>query len=183
VGAQLWHHEAPWHADPRQALKALQARFLAEKYDLAALLPQELVWARQSVAAARAEGDPYGLVDQYQAKVSLLERLCKRPIPDDLDGRLTILRKICADSGEGIGNVLDVEGVSQERAVHTAERLSDEEMVRLVGTSRPTLAQARKAVYKINEELGRGECVCFPFYKGAGKGQPAGWYFVGNTID
>ncbi len=53
-------------------------------------------------------------------------------------------------------------------------------MVRLVGDAQPTLAQAAGAIDKINEELGRGECVCFPVYENC---KPIGWYFVGNTID
>jgi hypothetical protein len=52
--------------------------------------------------------------------------------------------------------------------------------VRLVGAAQPSRIQARQAVGKINEELGRGECICFPVYA---KGKPVGWYFVGNTID
>jgi hypothetical protein len=42
--------------------------------------------------------------------------------------------------------------------------------------------QARAAVVKINEDLGRGESVCFPLHT-AGGTDPVGWYFVGNTID
>ena len=180
MGAQLWYHEAPWHSDAGAALKSLQARILAENYDLPALLPQHLAWAREAVAAAQGEGDPYGLLDLYQQKVKLLERLCSEPIPESPEARVEIIRQINADSGEGIGNVLDVTGVADRRDIHKAQRLSPQETVRLVGDAQPTLAQAGKAVSKINEELGRGECVCFPVYDG---GNPVGWYFVGNTID
>jgi hypothetical protein len=184
VGAQLWHHEAPGGLEPAEALKALQARFLAEmNYDLTAMLPQELSGARESVAAARAEGDPYGLVDEYEERVRLLEGLCNRPIPNDPEGRVKILRQICAYTGQGISNVLDVKGCSDKRGVHIAQRLNEQETVRLVGTSRPTIAQARQAIGKINEDLGRGESVCFPIYDNASNGKAVGWYFVGNTID
>jgi hypothetical protein len=180
MGAQLWYHEAPWHPDPNAALKALQARFLAENYDLPALLPQHLAWAREAVAIAEGEGDPYGLLDMYQEKVKLMERLCSQPMPDGPEAQIEVVRQISADSGEGIGNVLDVIGVSQRRGLHQAQRLSEEETARLVGATQPTLPQAGKALGKINEELGRGECVCFPVYDNA---KPVGWYFVGNTID
>ena len=180
MGAQLWHHEAPWHPDPGEALKALQARIFAEGYDLTKELPQELAWARATVAATEKEGDPYELLDMYRRKVELLERLCSQPIPEDVEARIDIVRKLLGDSGQGIGNVLDVERISQHREPLTAERLDEQEMERLVGSTRPGRLVARQSVSKINEELGRGECVCFPVYA---NGQPVGWYFVGNTID
>jgi hypothetical protein len=180
MGAQLWYHEAPWHPDAAKALEALQAQFLAENYDLSTFLPQHLAWAREAAAATRAEGDPYGLLDMYQDKVTLLERLCSQPIPESPAAQIDIIRQISADSGEGVGNVLDILRVSPKRGLAKAQRLSKPETVRLVGAAQPTLAQARKAVGKINEELGRGESVCFPVYA---RGKPVGWYFVGNTID
>ena len=180
MGAQLWYHDAPWHPDAGASLKALQARFLAENYDLPSLLPQHLAWAREAVMAAEGEGDPYGLLGIYQDKVRLLERLCNEPIPDSPEAQIDIVRQINADSGEGIGNVLDVTDVAERQDIHIAQRLSEQETARLAGAAQPTLAQASQAVYKINEELGRGGCVCFPIYE---IGKPVGWYFVGNTID
>ncbi len=180
MGAQLWHHEAPWHPEPGEALKALQVRFLADNYNLRELLPQHLAWARQSVAATEAEGDEYGLLEMYQEKVRLLEDLCGKPIPDAPEAQIEIVRQVHADSGEGIGNVLDVTGMARRREPLKAQRLSDQETACLAGAAQPTLEQARKAVHKINEELDRGECVCFPVYE---QGKPVAWYFVGNTID
>ncbi|HEV3082488.1 MAG TPA: hypothetical protein VGY66_22075 [Gemmataceae bacterium] len=182
MGAQLWYHEAPWHPDPAVALQALQARFLTENYDLPSLLPQHLIWAREAVAAAAAEGDPYGLVELYEERVRLLERLNKLAVPQDAQAQIEILRQIYADGGQGISNVLDVERISEKRDTFTAQRLSVAEALRLVGTERPTIDDARNSVSKINEELCRGECVCFPVYDKAGK-QPVAWYFVGNTVD
>jgi hypothetical protein len=182
MGAELWYHEAPWHPDPTQALQALQARFLAENYDLRTLLPQHLIWARDTVAAAKADGDPYGLVDLYEEKVRLLGRLNSQPVPRDSQTQIEILRQIHADSGQGISNVLDVKGISEEWNAFAAQRLTQAETVRLVGRERPTLAQARNAIANIHVELGRGECVCFPIYDDAGK-KPMAWYFVGNTVD
>ncbi len=180
MGAQLWHHQAPWHHAADAALRALQARFLADEYDLSALLPKYLTWAREALEAVKGDGDPYGLLRVYQEKVSLLEDLCSQPIPAGPAEQIDIIRRINADGGQGIANVLDVTGVSSDRGIHTAQRLSEEDTARLVGTTHPALAQAQSAVAKIHEELGRGESVCFPFYE---EGKPIGWYFVGNTID
>jgi hypothetical protein len=182
MGAQLWVYEAAWHEDPSVALNALQARVLADNYHLAALLPQELLWARQALAAEKEEGDAHGLVDHYEEKVRLLERLNGQPIPQDAHAQIEILRQIYADSGQGMSNILDVKDISDRRGVFTAQRLSQAETLRLVGTDRPTPAQADNAIDNINMELARGECVCFPVYDAAANG-PVGWYFVGNTVD
>jgi hypothetical protein len=183
MGAQLWYHDAPWYPDPADALKALQARVLAEQYDLHTLLPRMLIDARQSVASVEAEGDEYGLLELYREQVRLVEDYCTRPIPQDPESQIEILRKVMAYGGEGIGNILDVEGVSDARGFPRAQRLTEADVMRLVGTTRPTIRQARDLASMINEELGRGESVCFPFYEGGETDPPAGWYFVGNTID
>jgi hypothetical protein len=183
MGATLWYHETAWHPDPAMALKTFQSRFMVEQYDLSTLLPDHLANARGAVASTEAEGDPYELLEMYQKEVRLLEQLCSQPIPQDFEGQIKILRQICASSGQGIGNILDIERISKRRRYNVAQPLSGPELIRLVGTERPTRAQAKKAIYKINEELGRGECVCFPVYDSGEKNQPVGWYFVGNTID
>jgi hypothetical protein len=180
MGAELWCHETSWQADADAALEALQESFFDEMYDLSVLLPRKLDSARESVAAAKEDGDPYGLADMYQQQVNLLESLCGRPIPEGARPRIEILRRINAAQGDDIGNVLDVKQISRHRGVHMAQRLDELEIKRLVGVPRPSREQALEAVDKINAELGRGEAVCFPIYKDA---TPVGWYFVGNTVD
>ena len=41
----------------------------------------------------------------------------------------------------------------------------------------------REAIDKVSEELGRGECVCFPIYDSREQDRPTGWYFVGKIWD
>jgi hypothetical protein len=182
MGARPWHHQTSWHDDPAAALKELQARFIAENYDLAAVLARHLADARSAFASAAAD-DRYGVLEIHRAEVRLLERLCSQPIPEDFEGQLGMLRAINANTGEGIGNVLDVTSVADQRDIETAELLSPAEMIRVVGTGRPTRADAYEAIGRITRELGRGECVCFPFHDAPGKSQPAGWLFVGLTAD
>jgi hypothetical protein len=183
MGATLWHHDAPGHSDPSDALKALQARVLAREYDLHTLLPQRLREARKTVVDVEADGDEYGLLDIYREQVRMLEEFSGRRIPQDPQAQIEILRRIEAYGGEGLGNVLDVEGISDARGYPMAHRLGEEDLMRLVGTTHPTLAQARTAIPPIHTELDRGESVCFAFYEDGESGTPAGWYFVGNTID
>ena len=182
MGAELWYHEAPWHSNPSEALRALQTQFLAENYNLTKVLPQHLKWARESLAAAQADDDRYGLVDLYSEKVQLLERLNSEPIPADPAAQIEILRQIYADSGQGISNVLDVTGVSSQRSFFTARPLAPVEIMHFTGAAQPSISEAREALDKINEALGRGECVCFPVYEDDRK-TPVGWFFVGNTVD
>ncbi len=180
MGAELWHHEAPWHPDPEEALRALQAQFLADNYDLAALVPVHLESARAARAAAQSYDDPFHLADLYAEQVQLLEQLGSQPLPADPQPRIQILRQIYAGSGQGISNVLDVMGVSDD--YFAAQVLSDERVAHFAGVTRPTIVEAHEAIDQINEELNRGECVCFPIYDEARK-SPVGWYFVGNTVD
>lgn len=139
MGAQLWYHEAPWHPDAAESLKALQAQFLAENYDLHKVLPEQLANARASVEHAKEDGDPYGLVDSYQKQVALLEKLSAQPIPKNPEEQIELIRRIAYCSGNEIGNVLDVRGISDERDTFQAQRLSDDDMLRLVGTAQPTI--------------------------------------------
>jgi hypothetical protein len=183
MGATLWHHDLPGHPDPSDALKALQARVLAAEYDLHTLLPRRLSEARNTVMDVEADGDEYGLLDIYREQVRMLEEFSGRPIPQDPQAQIEILRRIEAYGGEGLGNVLDVQGISDARGYPMAHRLGEDDLMRLVGTTHPTLARARAAVPPIHTELNRGESVCFAFYEDGDPGPLAGWYFVGNTID
>jgi len=180
MGATLWYHETPWNDDPACALSALQAEFVDANYDLAALIPQHLEWARESVAQCEADGDEYGLLDMYRTQLELLERLSGEPIPDDPRARVEIVRQLHSDTGQGVGNVIDLTGVSKQREFFRAQVLDVREIQGFTGNPQPTIAEARAAISKINCELGRGECVCFPMYDGK---TPAGWMFVANTID
>jgi hypothetical protein len=182
MGAELWYHLAPWHPDPREALSEVQARFLAENYDLPALLQQHLESAREAVRLTEAEGDPYDLQQIYRDEVAFVEEVSSHPLPDQPQQQIELLRKVFANSGQGIGNILDVTGVSKRAAMHVARQLPPNAIRRLCQTDRPTLQQAEAAVGPINEKLGRGESVCFPIYA-EGLDQLAGWYFVGNTVD
>jgi hypothetical protein len=182
MGAELWYHQAPWHADPQVALQRLQAEFVAEHCDLAGLLSRHLDNTRIAVALTHAEGDPYGLLQTYQEELQVLERLSAEPIPTDPLGQIEFVRQLSRFSGQGVGDVLDVQRVAEERDYPCSQRLTEAETARLIGHCRPTAAEARQAVERINEVLHRGEAFCFALYDGA-RSNPVGWYFVGNTID
>ncbi len=179
MGAMLWFHKAPWHPDPNQSLIALQTDFVREHYDLEKLLTQQLTSAKQHMQAEINSGDEFGLVEGCQRKVSYLEELNSKPIPKSIQSQIEIVRNLHND-GDGVGNILDVKEVTDQRAFLKAEQLSEQKAITVVGYANPNLVQAEAAVGKINAGLGRGECVCFQVYE---DGIPIAWYFVGNTID
>jgi hypothetical protein len=183
LGAQLWHHSAPWRPDPEEALFELQIQFLKETYNLPSLIKEHLESAREAVRICQKEGDPYELLDFYRKELVRLEDMSRRPIPDDPREQIELVRKVFMSSGEGVGNVLDVTGVDDEGSELVARRLKPDEIREFCKTDHPTSSQARNAVSKINEGLRRGESVCFPIYDDGAEGEPIGWYFVGNTID
>jgi hypothetical protein len=61
-------------------------------------------------------------------------------------------------------NVLDVRGISERRSGNTAQPIRESAIIRLAGTRQPPREEAYKAIDKVSEELGRGECVGFLIY-------------------
>jgi hypothetical protein len=185
MGAQLWYRAAPWFPDPNEALLALQSQWLMEYFpNPAEYIRNDLEWTRGLVRKHEADRDPYGLLDMYRRKVVLLEEIARQGVPDDARQRIDLVRQLCRLSGaQGVGSILDVLTTSQARALWVAEVLTTEECRQLVGSARPTRQQAEAAVYRIHAELGRGECICFPIFAEKAAQEPAGWYFIGNTID
>ncbi len=115
MGAQLWYHLAPWRPDPAEALHELQVGFLAENYDLPSLAQEHLESAREAVRVTEADGDEYGILGFYKEQVEKLEGIAGQPLPQDPREQIAIVRKVYAGYGEGIGNVLDVERISDQR--------------------------------------------------------------------
>ena len=180
MGAMPYEQLAPWHPDPNDALHDLQATFLADNYDLPRLIQEHLESSREAVRSCEADGDEYGILHIYQADVEYLESIAGEPLPEAPQGRIAILRKIWASGGQGIGNILDVTSVTDDGGVHITRRLPDEEIKRLLGTAQPSVADAKKLLGIIADQLGRGESACCPVYDGE---DPCGWWFVGYTVD
>jgi hypothetical protein len=162
------------------ALKQLQAAFVAENYDLPAVIREHLQGSRDAVQSARSEGDPYGLVDTYQADVDYLESIVDRPIPDSAEQRIDMLQRIWASGGEGLGNILDIRGISETDDILTARVLSPDELIDACGTTQPSKDQATKIFGRLADSIDRGQCICFPVYEAE---TPIGWWFAGYSID
>jgi hypothetical protein len=180
MGAQLWQHIAGPHASPVQALREIQLQVLAEQ-DLRGLLASQLESARGAVELTEQD-DEYGLLDFYREELAKFEELTEAGIPDDPEDQIAMLRRMNESSGQGIGNVLDVIGISIDGGMHVTRPCFQPELQDSFGLNHPTRREAASAVSQINERLERGESICFQIYADD-RATCAGWMFVGNTID
>jgi hypothetical protein len=121
MGADGWQDDVPGQTDPDAAFDALHARVFGEytqshKIDFPKLGRDAIAFYRHQVAAARANGDPYGLANSYQQSLAELESLCSKPVPADKHGQAKLFRKVwnAMVLGEPIGNVLDTVGITRD---------------------------------------------------------------------
>jgi len=180
MGGELWQHKTEWKNDPTEAFQNVQRAFLEENYDLPALIEEHLKSAREAVEITKREGDPYDLMAMYREQLAMLEQVSSEPLPEGSMERIELLRKLYGNSGEGIGNVLDVEGVSEEGGFLIARILKRDDLQSLFGTLTPTEEDVEPAISSIFEMVDRGESVCFPVYS---EEEPVAWQFIGCTID
>ncbi|TWU07325.1 hypothetical protein CA54_57310 [Symmachiella macrocystis] len=180
MGAQLWYQFSSPQESPLDALHELQDQRVAD-YDLPSMIEETLKGARDAVEECRRD-DPCEILELYESFLFDIEQVAAAEIPDDWQGRLEILNKLNAGSGEGLGNILDVLGVSDDEEFGYAYLYSDEELSQQFEIERPTIAEAKAAIEEINTELHRGESVCFRVFA-EDRTSLAGWCFVGNSVD
>ena len=119
ISGTIWHPGTrPRGGSPRVAGR----HFLGQTYDLPSLLRRHLDSARESARMCEADGDEYGLLDLYREELKRLEGIASRPLPTDSRGQIEWVRQVYSGSGQGVGNVLDVTGVS-DRGGMEARRL------------------------------------------------------------
>ncbi len=183
MGAQLYYHTTAYTSDPNAALKELQSKAL-DNYDLAEMVASHLASSQQAFEDT-LEDDEYGLHEHYEAELARAKIIASEAIPTDFRGRLDLVRRLHADTGQGVGNILDVDGIADDEGAgwSAAKPLLPNEVVAKFGSDKLVSADARKYAGIANGWLGRGECICFPLYADAGEDQPVEWCFVGNTID
>ena len=178
MGATPWQEMGPNDDDPNESLRAAQREHL-RFINLSRLVEEHLRSSRDAVRAVEAEGDRFGLLHIYRGQAEMLERISAEGIPTDPDQQIALLRRIHA--GEGVGNSLDVEGVSDEPVVFRARRLTDAELRDLFATTTPDEELAATAMQKLAPTLGRAESVCFRVFDH--ERRPIGWWFTGNSLD
>jgi hypothetical protein len=182
VGAMLWHHEVPWHPDPAEALRSFQAKLFTAHHNFHRELGEWRDEARYGLQREREQGDPYELAEGYERQLAFIEQAASELLPNDPIDQLALLRRIGAMvDPDGFRSILDVKGVSDEGDTNVTRLLKLEDVRRLVGSDRPTAAQANAAVPTLSALLGRSESVCFAIFTPTG--ESCGWFFLGYTHD
>jgi hypothetical protein len=177
MGAMPWTEIAPWRDNAAEALHEIQAR-LATNYDLAALIERFIGSTEQTIALEEESGDHFGLLNGWKKYLADLQEAQSKLPPSSPKQRIEILRQI---HFEEIGNILDVTGISGEREPFICRPLDEDQLQRICGTKKPTLATAKTAFGNLSGEIDRAESICFPLYDDAGS--PVGWFFGGYTAD
>jgi hypothetical protein len=190
MGAELWQYDVPGQTDPDAAFEALYARVFDEytqRYpiDLPEMVRDAAARKRELIASARANGDPFKIVDSCQESLAEVELLSSQPVPADKPGQAKLFRKVwdAMMLNEPIGNLLDTVGITRDPQNNPfyCRVLSDEEIRQHCGSDKPTLPQSRKAFHTVYEFLDRAESVCWPYYGEAAN--VIGYYFVGMSFD
>lgn len=183
MGAELYYHTTPYAADPTEALERLQQELLAG-FDFQTAVAEKVANMQEAVDATAVD-DEYDLHDYYKEELERAKSIASEPIPADFQGQLHLMRRLHEDSGEGIGNLLDVNGIAgTDGADWTSARpLSPKDLKKEFGAEKLLAADADAHAGQANNWLGRGECICFPLYAHADDPEPSHWCFVGNTVD
>lgn len=183
MGARLYCHTTAYLNDPASALEAIQSEILAG-YNLRELVTTHLQSSQQAFDDT-PPNDEFGLHDYYKAEFARAEDIAAAEIPTEFSGRIHLVRRLFANTGEGIGSILDVDGIAggKSAAISAARRLEPDDVVAKFSTSKPVSSNADDYAAVVNESLGRGECVFFPLYGDVDDEEPGEWCFVGNTVD
>lgn len=173
MGAELFYHTTLYTNDPSVALESLQASEL-DGYNLPEVVASNVA-SSQQVFDDTPEGDEYGLHDHYKAELERAKLIASEQIPADFRGRLDLVRRLHADTGQGVGNILDVDGIAGNDGAgwSAAKPLAPVEVIAKFGSEKLLSSKARDYAGIANEWLGRGECVCFPLYARADDSDPA----------
>lgn len=183
MGAQLFYHVTTYTNDPKTALESLQALEL-ENYDLAQEVAAHLANCQEAFDLT-AEDDEYGLYEHYKSELERAKLIAVEKVPSDFFGRLDLVRRLYADTGEGVGSILDVEGIAGGKGASwsAAKPLAPVEVIAKFGSDKLLVSKVEEYAIRANEWLDRGECICFPLFASAEDEAPMEWCFVGNTID
>lgn len=182
MGAMPWHIVGPYHHDLSVALAELQRQYVRENYDLSVIIPQSLTSAEECVAAVE-EDDEYGLLRTYTDTLERVRAIASRPIPDDIDEQIDLLREIGRASGDAFDNILDVVKVSEGPEPWSVAPLNEEQIVGYFDTLTPSRAQAEQQFSKVYDRIDRAETVCFPVYSETQPPLAEGIMYVGYTAD
>jgi hypothetical protein len=124
--------------------------------------------------------DPYDLLDFYRDALDQYQQMAARGVPEDPEAQIDLLRRIEEVSGDWVGNILDMKGISLGTQEGRVQRLTPERIEEVFGTTSPSLLEARRGMNRLADSISRGTAICFPVYEG---GRPGAWFFAGYSAD
>ena len=183
MGASLYYHTTAYTPDATVALELLQSSQLDE-YDLPGLVAETLASTQQAFDNT-PEDDEYDLHDYYKSELEHIMQIASEPIPSDFYSRLELVRQLDAGTGEGVGNILDVNGIADQNGTEwdSAKPLERDELIARFGTDKLLSTEVDHYASTAFDRLDRGECIFFPLYASVDQDEPTEWCFVAATID
>ena len=180
MGATYWESVTAHSESAEEALGQVQIRFFREAgYDLPRLLAQRVVDMTEAVRSCE-DDDPYDLLDFYRDALDQYRQMAARGVPEDPQAQIELLRRIEQTSGDWVGNIFDMTGISSGIEEGRVQQLPPERIEEAFGTSRPSLLDARRGISRLAESISRGTAICFPVYE---DGRPVAWLFAGHSAD
>ena len=180
MGATYWESVTAYSESAEEALGQVQIRFFRQAgYDLQGLLTQRVVDMIEAVRSCE-DDDPYDLLDFYRDALDQYRQMAAQGVSEDPAAQIELLRRIEEISGDRVGNILDMTGISSGMEEDLVQRLPAERIQEAFGTSRPSLLEARRGMSRLAESISRGAAICFPVYE---DGRPVAWFFAGHSAD
>jgi hypothetical protein len=172
MGASGWSYTTSYDPDIEAALGRLQQEVF-ERGDY--YKPWEEVWRYRDAILVKP-------LDQLQDHERQYLRLMKSyPMPDRNYVPASIEDVLRNNAESGTHSILDIYGVSDESSFGAATPLSDEEMLRVFGTTQPTAEDVESTLASgLGENLERWQAVYFVAYK---DGRPHEIHFEGCSGD
>ncbi|MEZ6125143.1 MAG: hypothetical protein R3C49_18505 [Planctomycetaceae bacterium] len=169
-------------SDPAVALQQCRVdHFQSLQLDLRATLCRLAESQENALEACRKAGDEYGLADHYATEAKHFRRLSMSKLPDSAEEQLEIFAAaVGRSSGEGCGNIFDFRGVTDDEQEFCFRLLTEPEIWELCGTDFPQVADIPTVVEVMWPDMHRAHGVCLRIFAAD---VPAGWCFIGATID
>lgn len=164
MGASGWGYRVPYQQDLNQALQALRkAVFEAGTYYEPALFYEHLLTVVDTLPAeVRQNLEAFVAQGKQQPAPRTIEDLIERNAED------------------GTHSILDIERVDAGRDFGVINPLSDEELLDLFDTTRPTWQQVEAKARELQSLRGRWQGVCVIVYE---DDQPRDIFFTGYSGD
>ncbi len=180
MGATYWEAVTGYDEVLEEALRRVQIQVYREAgHDLPRRLSERVESMAQAVRWCE-EDDPYNLLGFYRDALGQYRQMAAGGVPEEPEAQIRLLRAIETVSGDRVGNILDMTGVSEGQEEGKIQRLSTGRMEEAFGTASPSLHEARRAMVGLVESIPRGTAICFPVYEA---GRPMAWFLAGCSAD